>query len=169
MMLSPESLFDTCMKFIELSGISSKENLEKQIIQSGYSRLNSIEDKIRLRMNSFTADSEIYVEEDEFSESVLQELLSDVSLENAFERSDVTENHSNIQTLDEQDILVENTPRQHENDVSEERSVISNGLDNQLLNEGENLFKPVPALSSSSIDLNTSPPPRTACPRGRVY
>ncbi|KAJ8298330.1 hypothetical protein KUTeg_024861 [Tegillarca granosa] len=80
-MISPDSLFDTCMSFIEKCGISTREHLEKQIIQSGYSRLNSIESKIRQRMNSFGETSEIFIE-DEYTESVLKELLNEESLSN---------------------------------------------------------------------------------------
>lgn len=57
----PDSLLDMCFKKIELENIAAKEDLEKQLIQTGKDRLDRIEDdnitKIRLRRSTSLNES----------------------------------------------------------------------------------------------------------------
>lgn len=174
-MISPDSLFDTCMSFIEKCGMSTRENLEKQIIQSGYSRLNSIETKIRQRMNSFDETSEMFIE-DEYTESVLKEILNEESLRNLRDQEDDRDgiNLSGIQPLPETEDIASESPinqltlpyndsvtsglHEYRNDYN--FGISENGIFKQDLttSPSDKLFEPVretPPVEGSSIDRDT--------------
>jgi hypothetical protein len=73
----PALLLDICVKFLEDTNIARKEDIENQLIANSQKRLLSYESNIRI-CHQFSREyggNEIFIEDDDFTKQILQELL----------------------------------------------------------------------------------------------
>ncbi|XP_021340102.1 uncharacterized protein LOC110441305 isoform X2 [Mizuhopecten yessoensis] len=73
---SPSSLLDMCVGCVESQHIAPRQDIEHQIIMSSQQRLNSIEEKIRLKQTYSRTLSQSISRDEEFNETILKQLTS---------------------------------------------------------------------------------------------
>lgn len=74
----PSLLVDICMNFLEDTNIATKEDIESQLIANSEKRLSSYESNIRTcyQFSRGNEGDEIFIEDDDFNEEILQELVA---------------------------------------------------------------------------------------------
>ncbi|XP_061183888.1 NEDD4-binding protein 2-like [Saccostrea echinata] len=72
----PALLIDICMKYLEDTNIATKEDIENQLIANSEKRMRSYESNIRIcqQFSRGSEGDEIFIEDEEFSRMILQEL-----------------------------------------------------------------------------------------------
>lgn len=97
----PALLLDICVKFLEDTNIATKEDIENQLIANSQKRLLSYESNIRIH-HQFSRENEgdeIFIEDDDFTKKILQELLDKSERESASDNISIQHESKTDQSL----------------------------------------------------------------------